>query len=186
MEQKPDTRLIAQRTTMLPADINGRGKIFGGHILRLMDLAGAYTAHRVCKNRFIKDMVTRATSGVEFKKPVEVNDTVTFYGKVIKVGTTSCTVQVDVEADRFGEIIPVLSGTMTFVALDAEGKPTPIRTGNCEIVIDEPAADAQPAQDQPASDNTSVSKCSKCKCGKKKNKKNKRCKKHKKHKKNKK
>jgi acyl-CoA thioesterase YciA len=175
-------RMIATKLTMQPKDTNGAGKIFGGKLLELMDLAGAYTAHRVCKNRFIQDMVTRVTNGTEFRQPVEVNDTVTFYGKVIKVGNTSVTVQVEAEADRAGTIIPVLSSTMVFVALDKEGKPTPIMDSHCEsaaahaditpvaapTTADAPASGAaEPVTDAPAEPKKCKCKncsCKKCKC----------------------
>lgn len=176
-------RHIAIRITMQPKDTNGRGKIFGGRMLELMDLAGAYAAHRVCKNRFIHEMVTRFTNGTEFRSPVEVNDAVTFYGKVTKVGNTSVTIQVEAEADRGGTIIPVLSSTMVFVALDKDGKPTPIMASDCDSaaepapVVAAPPTDATP--DAPAKHKKCKCKdcaCKKCKKGKCKKKCKQKCK----------
>ena len=156
-------RVIAVRMTMQPQHTNGRGKIFGGRLLELMDLAGAYAAHRVCKQRFLPDMVTRVMNEVEFKQPVEVNDAVTFYSTVVKVGNTSVTVKVEVEADRAGNIIPVLSSTMVFVAVDINNKPVSIRDETacgCEPTIgagstsqDATSDDASTAE---ATDQTSV------------------------------
>jgi acyl-CoA thioesterase YciA len=129
--EQPVERSIGIRMTMQPRDTNGRGKIFGGKLLELIDLAGAHAAHRVCKNRFIRDMVTRVMNEVEFRQPVEVNDTVTCYTSIVKVGNTSVTVKVEVEADRAGTIIPVLSSTMVFVAVDENNRPTPIGATGC-------------------------------------------------------
>ena len=143
-------RVIAVRMTMQPQHTNGRGKIFGGRLLELMDLAGAYGAHRVCKQRFIPDMVTRVMNEVEFKQPVEVNDAVTFYSTVVKVGNTSVTVKVEVEADRAGKIIPVLSSTMVFVAVSADNKPVSIRDEfacGCEPTIDGASAESKSGEE---------------------------------------
>lgn len=71
-------------------------------------------------------MVTRAMDRVEFKRPVYVNDVLTCYGTVQRIGRSSVTVLVEVEADRLGKIIPVTSATAVFVALDENGSPTPI------------------------------------------------------------
>jgi acyl-CoA thioesterase YciA len=203
-------RAIAVRMTMQPQHTNGRGKIFGGRLLELMDLAGAYAAHRVCKQRFIPNMVTRVMNEVEFKQPVEVNDAVTFYSSVVKVGNTSVTVKVEVEADRAGQVIPVLSSTMVFVAVDNNNKTVSIRdfACGCEPTID--AGSTESASQEETSGDTAEKregndestpkhekkkknkkkkcKCSKkCKCGKKckctkKSKCSKKCKCSKKHK----
>lgn len=131
------SRKLAIRMQMMPKDTNGAGNIFGGVLLSLMDMAGSHVARRACENRYIHHMVTRFMDKVEFKKPVLVNDDVICYGRVLKIGNTSVTVRVEVEVDRAGEIVPVTSCDMVFVALDDNGKPTPVRGpgGTC----DEPA-----------------------------------------------
>jgi acyl-CoA thioesterase YciA len=102
------------------------GNIFGGVLLNHMDLAGAYVAHRACANSYIDRCVTRLMDKIEFKQPVHVNDVITCYGSVMRIGNTSITVRVDVEADRGGKIIPVTCANMVFVAVDGHGKPVSV------------------------------------------------------------
>lgn len=115
------------RIKMMPRDIDDHGKVSGGVILCYVDLAAAVVARTGCANSRINRMVTRAMSKVEFKQPVYVSDWLTCWGTVVARGTTSVTVKVEVEVDRKGKILPVTQcETAVFVALDADGKPTPI------------------------------------------------------------
>lgn len=122
----PSKRVLAMRKMMLPADTNGMGNIFGGVLLSYMDLAGSYVARRACGSGYIQRCVTRFMDRVEFKRPVHVNDVITCWGTVTRMGTTSVTVHVDVEANRNGEKIDVTSADLVFVALDEYGRPTPV------------------------------------------------------------
>jgi acyl-CoA thioesterase YciA len=145
----PDSngRVLCIRMTMQPKDVNGRGRIFGGRLLELMDLAGAYIAHRACKDRFLADMVTRVTKEVQFTKPVHVNDSITAWGTIIAVGKTSVTVRIEVEADRVGEIIPVTSCIMVFVNVDDNDNPVSIHGTPCgDASAQPPTAETAVAQ----------------------------------------
>lgn len=121
-----NSRQLAARLVMRPRDTDGLGKVSGGVILSQIDLAAAVVARSACQNMRINRMVTRAMDRVEFKRPVYVNDVLTCYGTVQRIGRTSVTVMVEVEADRLGTIIPVTSATAVFVALDENGNPMPI------------------------------------------------------------
>lgn len=108
----------AIRITMMPRDTNPQGTIFGGVILSYIDTAGAIEAHRHTR---IDRFVTVAMREVIFHKPVFVGDLVSFYAKTIRVGTTSITVRVMVEAERYGgtgERIQVTEAEVVYVALD--------------------------------------------------------------------
>src|SRR3954464_4606211 len=109
----------AIRITMLPRDTNSQGTIFGGVILSYIDMAGAIEAHRrTGMDRF----VTVAMREVIFHQPVFVGDLVSFYAQTLKVGTTSITVRVHVEAERYGgtsERIKVTEAEVVYVAVDA-------------------------------------------------------------------
>ncbi len=107
----------------LPRDTNHYGTIFGGVILSSIDQAGFVEARRHGAHRW----VTVAIDRVEFKKPVLVGDIINLYTTTIRTGTTSVTVQVDVEAERYatGDTVPVTTAAMTLVAVDATGKPIP-------------------------------------------------------------
>src|SRR5678810_1160129 len=94
-----EDRFPAIRITMLPKDTNAFGTIFGGVILSYIDLAAAIEVRRHYNQRF----VTKAMREVAFVSPVYLGDLVTFYTRVVRLGTTSITVDVDVEAERLGD-----------------------------------------------------------------------------------
>ena len=122
MNQCP--RDAAIRVLMMPRDTNYHGTIFGGVILSHIDQAGAVAAIRYgCRK-----VATVAMDKVEFHQPVRVGELVSFYTEVVKVGTTSITVQVSVEAIQrdTGEAVPVTSAQITFVNLDEKGQKIPV------------------------------------------------------------
>lgn len=110
---------------MMPRDTNPLGSIFGGHILSLIDQAAGQLARETAPRRF----VTKVVREVEFIAPVYVGDAVNFFAEVLKVGNTSITIRVDVEALRgidCKEIIDVTSAEVVMVAVDEKGNPIPI------------------------------------------------------------
>jgi acyl-CoA thioesterase YciA len=110
---------------MLPRDTNAMGTIFGGVILSYVDQAGAVEAHRHTKH----NVVTVAMREVVFKAPVFVGDLVSFHAQTVRVGTTSVTVRVSVEAERLSEperTIPVTEAEVVYVAVDAARRPVPL------------------------------------------------------------
>ena len=112
-------RDAAIRLTMMPRDTNAHGTVFGGVILSYIDVAGGVEAVRHTKN---ERFVTVAMKEVIFHEPVFIGDLVSFYAQTLRVGKTSITIHVDVEAERFGnhgEIVKVTSAEITFVAINA-------------------------------------------------------------------
>ena len=110
----------AIRITLLPRDTNPQGTIFGGIILSYIDIAGAVEAHR---RTGLERFVTVAMREVVFHRPVFVGDLVSFYAETKRVGTTSITIHVLVEAERYGgtsERIKVTEAEVIYVAVDAE------------------------------------------------------------------
>jgi acyl-CoA thioesterase YciA len=121
-----DTREPTLRVTMLPRDTNAHGTIFGGVILSHIDLAGGVAASRQARRNF----VTRAMREVEFIAPVFVGDVVSFYTSVQRQGTTSLTIRVEVEAERFDnprDRVRVTAAEVVYVAIDQAGKPSSIK-----------------------------------------------------------
>jgi acyl-CoA thioesterase YciA len=116
------------RVSPAPADTNATGDIFGGWIMAQVDVAGGIVAARCARGR----VATVAVNAFTFKKPVYVADVVSFYAKLIKVGTTSLTVDVTVYAERNwdtanpGEIVVVTEALLTYVALDSQGRKRPV------------------------------------------------------------
>ena len=109
----------AIRITLMPRDTNPQGTIFGGIILSYIDVAGAVEAHR---RTGIERFVTVAMREVVFHQPVFVGDLVSFYARTIRIGTTSITIDVIVEAERYGgtsEKIKVTEAQVIYVAVDA-------------------------------------------------------------------
>jgi acyl-CoA thioesterase YciA len=116
----------ALRVTLLPRDTNKYGTVFGGVILSHIDLAGAIQAR---KEAGPHNFVTVAMDKVVFHKPVFVGDLVSFYTETVKVGRTSITVKIEVEAIRGDtqERVRVTEAEVVFVAVDRDWKPTPIK-----------------------------------------------------------
>jgi len=121
-----DRRDPTLRVTLLPRDTNRHGTIFGGIILSNIDLAGAIEARKSCGPH---NFVTVALDHVVFHKPVFLGDVVSFYTETTKVGRTSVTVRVIVEAERVNtlESIRVTEADVVYVAVDKDWKPVPVR-----------------------------------------------------------
>jgi acyl-CoA thioesterase YciA len=116
----------AIRIVMLPRDVNPLGTIFGGLILSNIDLAGVVEAHRHSP----ATLVTAAMREVKFIAPVFVGDLVSFYSETLKIGNTSITVRVTVEATRAQaphETVRVTQAEVVYVAVDPAGKPVSLR-----------------------------------------------------------
>jgi acyl-CoA thioesterase YciA len=111
---------------MMPRDANSLGTIFGGVILSSLDLAGVVEAHQHSD----RNLVTVAMREVKFIAPVFVGDLVSFYTEVIKIGRTSITVRVTVEATRAvapHETARVTQAEVVYVAIGEDGKPVPVK-----------------------------------------------------------
>ena len=110
---------------MMPRDTNPMGTIFGGIILSHIDVAGAVEAHKHSE----KMLVTVAMHEVKFIAPVFVGDLVSFYTETVKIGTTSLTIRVTVDAQRRQaphETVRVTQAEVIYVALDSPGHPVPV------------------------------------------------------------
>jgi acyl-CoA thioesterase YciA len=120
-----DSRELALRVTLLPRDTNKHGSIFGGVITSHIDLAGAVQALKSCGPH---NFVTVAMDKVVFHKPVFVGDLVSFYTRTVRVGRTSVSIKVEVEATRLEtrETVRVTEAEIVFVAVDKDWKPVPI------------------------------------------------------------
>jgi acyl-CoA thioesterase YciA len=119
-------RAPAIRVMMFPRDANPAGTIFGGVILSYIDQAGAEEARLHGADR----IVTVAMKEVVFHEPVYVGDLMSFYTEHVRTGRTSVTVRVAVEAARHRdrrEVVPVTEAEITYVNVDANRRPTPLR-----------------------------------------------------------
>jgi acyl-CoA thioesterase YciA len=123
----PD-RHATLRVVPMPRDTNAAGDIFGGWIMSQVDMAGSIAAIRRAKGR----VVTVAVNAFHFVAPAYVNDVVSFYADVIKVGTTSLTVKVEVYVERglnsqqLGEVAKITEAILTYVAVDENRQKRPV------------------------------------------------------------
>jgi acyl-CoA thioesterase YciA len=124
-EAELPNRVPVIRVTAMSADTNPEGDIFGGWLMSQMDLAAGSVAFTTCQGR----AATVAMDGMIFHRPVKVGDEVSCYAELRRVGRSSMTIYVEAwrrqRAAEHGE--KVTEATFTFVALDDEGRPRPVR-----------------------------------------------------------
>jgi len=113
------------RVVPMPADAYQHGDIFGGWIMAQVDIAGGVLAARRAQGR----VATVAVNSFQFRQPVFIGDVLSFYADIVRVGNTSITVYVEVYAQRNPrdiETVKVTEATLTYVAIDATGRPRPV------------------------------------------------------------
>ncbi len=121
----PQDAELVLKVIPMPADCNQNGDIFGGWVMAQVDLAGAVLPARYVNGR----IATVAVNEFIFKQPVKVGDILSFFSSITRIGNTSITVKVEVFAERFsmqGVYLKVTEANVTYVAIDAHGKPRPI------------------------------------------------------------
>ena len=117
-DEQPVLRIVP-----MPADTNAHGTIFGGWVMSQVDIAGSIPAWERAQG----PVVTVAVNSFVFKEPVFVGDLVSFYARVLKVGRTSITVDVEVFAQRGRQgrhtTVKVTEAQLTYVAVDEKRAP---------------------------------------------------------------
>ena len=108
-----------------PADINANGHIFGGWVLSQMDIAAGIVASREAGGA----VATVAIDAMKFIQPILLHDLISVYAHIERIGRTSMGVRIEViaERNRGTEQVKVTEGLFTFVALDEENRPRPVR-----------------------------------------------------------
>jgi acyl-CoA thioesterase YciA len=118
----------AIRVLMMPRDTNAHDTIFGGVILSYLDQAGAIEARR----QGCSLMVTVSMDKVVFHEPVFVGDLVSFWTETLRIGKTSITTKVVVEAIRSNDPhrkVIVTEAHVVYVNVGEDRKPKPIVRG---------------------------------------------------------
>lgn len=121
----PEMELV-MRVMPMPADANGNGDIFGGWIMSQVDLAGCVLPGRISRGR----IATIAVNEFVFRNAMSVGDLLTLYARVTRIGNTSITVHVEAWAERRPAdpfLVKVTEANLTYVAIDQNGKPRPVR-----------------------------------------------------------
>ncbi len=109
---------------MHPEHANLLGNVHGGWIMKLVDEAGALACMRHAQRR----VVTVAIDSMVFRNPIKIGDLVLLNAEVTYAGRTSMEAEVQVQAENpiTGERTNTNTAYLVYVALDDEGKPTPV------------------------------------------------------------
>jgi acyl-CoA thioesterase YciA len=115
------------RVVPRPGDINSNGHIFGGWVLSQMDIAAGIVAAREADG----PVATVAVDAMKFIAPILLHDLISVYAWVERIGRTSIGIRIDVVAirDRGAREVKVTEGLFTFVALDEDNRPRPVKRG---------------------------------------------------------
>ncbi len=109
---------------MFPSDANPAGNVFGGEILRQIDLVGGLVAQRHSRS----NAVTASMDKVSFLKPVYVGNALILDARINYVHRSSMEIEVTVEAEDMATGRKTVAGNafLTYVALDKNGRPTEV------------------------------------------------------------
>ena len=123
--KRPDESQSETAFMMLPSDANPRGNVFGGTILKHVDLIANLVASRHATNA---NTVTASIDRMTFLKPVHVGNALILSARLIYTKRSSMEVEVIVHTEDLDSRKRVLTGTafVTVVALNDEGKPTEV------------------------------------------------------------
>jgi acyl-CoA thioesterase YciA len=107
------------------SDVGFHGNLFGGQLLAWLDEAGASLSSEFAETGKI---VTKHISEVNFQSPVRPGQLIKVYGKIVRVGKTSLTIEVEARRHSIynGTQKPVCRCQMIFVRIDGDGEPVPI------------------------------------------------------------
>jgi acyl-CoA hydrolase len=115
---------------VLPAQTNALGKLLGGHVMHLVDIAAAMAAHRH-SNSYV---VTASVDYIDFRNPVNLGEIVMLKSQVNRVFHTSMEVGVEVYSENVltGERKQTTTAYVTFVAIDENTRrPKPV----CPLIL---------------------------------------------------
>lgn len=108
---------------LMPGDLNGYSRLFGGKLMEWIDVVAAVVArrHAGC------EVTTASVDNLEFQAPAFANDTVVLEGRITCVGTTSMEVRVDTFVEALGgKRHQVNRAYLVMVALNKDQKPVPV------------------------------------------------------------
>ena len=116
--------LLVLRTLAMPKDTNPSGDIFGGWMLAQMDIAGGLMASEISRGR----TVTVSVEKMSFDKPVRMGDTICIHAELIRVGSSSMDIKLEVWARQLvgayeAERQLVTEGVFRYVAVDENRRP---------------------------------------------------------------
>lgn len=144
--KRPDASRVVLTQLMGPSDANPLGNVHGGLLMKLCDEAGGMAAIKHAR----RPAVTVVVDSMSFHSPVQVGDLVTVTAEITWVGRSSMETRVVVNAENVlsGEVTHTNTAYFVYVALNENGKPTPVPRLICETTEERERFDrAQARQD---------------------------------------
>jgi len=122
--KRPQDSLNIMSELVLPNDTNTLGNLMGGRLMHWMDISAAISAMKHCNN----PVVTASVDNVSFSKPIQLGNLLTIESKVTRAFNTSMEIFIRVWGEDLKSQVRYLSNEayLTFVSLDADGKPQPV------------------------------------------------------------
>lgn len=140
--KKKRAKTVTLAELVMPEHTNIIGTMYGGDVLRSMDMASSLAAIRFAR----ENVVTASTDAVDFHQPVHKGHIVEINARVVLTGRTSMVIKMEVygEEPKTGERSHCSTAFFTYVAIDADGRPIEVP----ELLIETEAekADAERAQ----------------------------------------
>ena len=123
-EKSPAMSKSEMTVRMFPSNANPSGNVFGGYILKQIDLIAGLVAQRHAQT----NAVTASIDRVNFLKPVFVGDVLVLHARLNYVHRSSMEIEISVSAENLAKGTSTLTGTalVTMVALDKNSKPTQV------------------------------------------------------------
>jgi len=119
-------QIVERRTEIVfPTDVNHYGTLFGGKAVAMMDVAASIAGIRAAH----KPVVTASIDRIDFKHPIRQGNLVETIARVVAIGRTSITVEVELwgEDPSTGDRRLSTVGRFVLVAIDRDGRPTPVK-----------------------------------------------------------
>lgn len=121
----PTSSRVEMAQIVMPSHVNGTGSMmFGGVVMQWIDVCAGVAAMRHARG----GVVTASIDRLDFLNPIHLGDIVILQAQVNYASRTSMEVgcRVRTEDPRTGERRSTTKAYLTFVGVDAEGKPRPI------------------------------------------------------------
>lgn len=108
---------------LMPGDLNGYSRLFGGKLMEWIDVVAAVVARRHSG----REVTTASVDNLAFQAPAYANDTIVLEGRITCVGRTSMEVRVDTFVEELGGTRhQVNRAYLVMVALDRNQKPAQV------------------------------------------------------------
>ncbi len=122
--RKSSDSYVEMTELAIPSNANPLGKVLGGYVMHLIDIAGAISASRFCN----ETVVTASIDSLDFRHSIKVGEVIVLKAIVNWTGRTSMEVGVDVYSEDLKTGLRKLtcSAFLSFVAVDGKGNRLPV------------------------------------------------------------